>query len=864
MKKNPIIYVLLIFLLFAITCLSQTQCIGSTNGEQRLTDPIIKIMDGLDANAIYVYIKPGSHRIIDPPPRYIFKKKNDVLIQMNGFRHDLDPENPALNYHTIRLAIPPEAIESSIKVTTIQHHQEIIEKPYTIPPAPPLVYDSANREELERLEYERWGFGKQIVNGQNVLVYNKDRLYPNNGYRLGGVGRMRKWKILSIKFYPFTYNPVKRQLSKTRDLILKIGFLRNASSIDTPKTRTSLLNTTADKQAQKLLYNFTKAQKWYQPKPTPRPVPDGELPIDDPPRVNVNYVIVTTDQIFTNTPELTDFCFHKQEQGFSVMVVTENLTHEVTGDPGEYTFTVNEDGYTHVADDELSGTAEKIRSWLQERYIAFGIEYVLLVGNPDPDSVDVEDPVGDIPMQLCWNSVIADQPTDFYYSDLTGDWNLDNDQYICENYDIEGSSRLPSGVDSSLFSARWEGVIMVEGSTGATDVRLYGHSEGQLRLWVDAEKDGFTDEDLIIDDPMEHPPAYHSQTLSLTGDGLYPVRIEYRQTGGHAYCSFTLHYFNDGVTRAFKHDDTTGVYVNGLEGAFYNDTGFSAPIDAVEISSAYMFEAVFITGDKGLGGVDFYPEVIVGRIPCYDENNDGSPDYNILGSILSKTIAYENVDIRDENWRRRVLISTPLMYDYDDVPGYETADYKGGEYLMNHTAPPPLWDWYRIHDEDYTDAVPDAEVNTGCSVDETIDGWNDPAIPPDDGRGIVMWRTHGWQTGADHVLTNDRCEDLDDTKPSMVIQTTCKNGYPEVEIEPDGSRKFPLPYSLLKHGAVATISASRMSTGTTFDPAAMSIDNKDNSYLMYFLAKGIMDNVPIGSVLSHVREADAGTISSWY
>ncbi|UCD18145.1 MAG: hypothetical protein JSV44_04330, partial [Candidatus Zixiibacteriota bacterium] len=68
---------------------------------------------------------------------------------------------------------------------------------------------------------------------------------------------------------------------------------------------------------------------------------------------------------------------------------------------------------------------EQIRNFLIDRYIDLGIEYVLLVGDNN-----------DIPMRHCFpdpfdHNINSDYcpPTDYYYADLTGDWDSDGDGY---------------------------------------------------------------------------------------------------------------------------------------------------------------------------------------------------------------------------------------------------------------------------------------------------------------------------------------------------------------------------------------------------------------------------------------------------
>ena len=75
--------------------------------------------------------------------------------------------------------------------------------------------------------------------------------------------------------------------------------------------------------------------------------------------------------------------------------------------------------------------ADNIRSWLQAHYIPDGIEYVLLIGDPDPCTFTANQSV---PMKMCWprngqvdltENIVS--PTDMYFAELSGNWDLNGD-----------------------------------------------------------------------------------------------------------------------------------------------------------------------------------------------------------------------------------------------------------------------------------------------------------------------------------------------------------------------------------------------------------------------------------------------------
>lgn len=137
------------------------------------------------------------------------------------------------------------------------------------------------------------------------------------------------------------------------------------------------------------------------------------------------YTIITTSEIRSDSSQLDNFITHKRSLGFDVQVITEADFGGGTGDTA----------------------AENIRAWLQGNYVKYNIEYVLLIGDPRPD-------IGEIPMKMLWprshDAEYRDAPSDFYYADLTGNWNLDGDQFHGEWPDDFG----PGGIDR-----QWEVMV---------------------------------------------------------------------------------------------------------------------------------------------------------------------------------------------------------------------------------------------------------------------------------------------------------------------------------------------------------------------------------------------------------------------
>ncbi len=800
--------------------------------------------------AIYLNMSAGTVRQGEASASSLHRQVGETVPKIEGFLIDDSPGDPALPYRVYRVALPPDADPSTLRLEITQLEERQVDLP-RVPPAPPWMIDTSPLDpgyDAARIDHLRWGSGKQIVGGRNTLIYNRNALYPSQWADVVASGRLRKWQIAAVRFYPLRINPVTGEARQASRLGVRLTFDRDPTFLDDPSSLKLLRDNAFDRLAAGLTLNAAEAKKWYDGLlTTAKALAPAEA--IQPPELKLvpraDFLVVTTEALFSASTELEDFCFHKQQSGHAVMVLTEDHAYRVVGNSVEgYSLESMNGGYENVNDEEPPGQRpQKVRKWLQEHYLDLGVKYVLLIGDPDPDNREAGDHVGDLPMVMVWQEPWFEHPTDLFYSDLSDSkWNYDRDAYVGERVPLSGEVELPAAVPQDEFSVRAEGNVVVTGAGTDESFRIRVITEGQTEIWFDANGDGITEADRILNDSDIHPPL-ESESIHRLSDGSYPLRVEYRQSSGDAFLVLMRVLPPDRSNAKASYETDSGD--PGLSLEYFADDSFGG--SAVHSEVAGQLSVKFLRGDRGPGGVDFLPEVLLGRIPVYDGDGDGDPDVDVLDSILRKTVAYKQANGRQEAWRRRVLCSTPHMYG-------DTADYVGCETLRAEIAPPPLWQWYRIHDEDYGVG---AEATNGCSEDETVAGWNDIS-DPDDGRGLVMWRTHGWQAGASHVFQASRCNDLDDTRPSLVIQTTCQNGWPEIR-----GLQVPLGYSLLAHGAVATISSTRNSYGGVFDPENRDIGYKNNPYLLYYLAKGILGNVEFGETLAQVRSDDASSGRSW-
>ncbi len=125
-------------------------------------------------------------------------------------------------------------------------------------------------------------------------------------------------------------------------------------------------------------------------------------------------IIVTTDYIADNSAQLSLFIAEKEKRGFSVLLGSER----------------------DFGGEDLKGyeKAKKIREWLKNN--SAGYKFLLLIGNPNTKS-------GNIPMVLSMpsgpdapdacassGSSCTKIPTDYFYADLSGEYDLNNDGVV--------------------------------------------------------------------------------------------------------------------------------------------------------------------------------------------------------------------------------------------------------------------------------------------------------------------------------------------------------------------------------------------------------------------------------------------------
>ncbi|MDD4447059.1 MAG: C25 family cysteine peptidase, partial [Methanothrix sp.] len=244
------------------------------------------------------------------------------------------------------------------------------------------------------------------------------------------------------------------------------------------------------------------------------------------------------------------------------------------------------------------------------------------------------------------------------------------------------------------------------------------------------------------------------------------------------------------------------------------------------------------------GGVDFSPEVYVGRIPVY------GADYVALDNILQKTINYETSG--STAWRKNALL--PMGFSDGGTDGAYL-----GEQMKNNYLTPNSYSSWRMYQHG---------VSGSCTLDSVFASeenlsWGNvmPNRWAGNDFGIVGWWGHGDNQGAyvyDHCswdifMESGNAPSLDDTHPSFTYQCSCLNGYPE-----DANN---LQYAILKNGGIATVSATRVSW--YYDGQTDFVMTTTNAGIGYEYVKRLVQETAAADALMQVKSSMTPTEQEW-
>jgi hypothetical protein len=347
----------------------------------------------------------------------ILKVDNQAVVNVGEFPQGGKPGEPMLPYKQVCLLVPPDADLGTVSAGLASESWEELPGEHEIAAVKPAVTWDGEKFIIS------WGDKDEslIVNGKDSSIYGGDSYFPNRPIEVVSVSKFRQWKLVELRVWLALYNPVQKKVLvlKSAQPVLSVEKLSAAKAVGLDSAVLPAMPNT-DKfelELRSKIANPKDIEAFYGEQTVP--AAQGGGPAPGAPGTNpADYVIITTSTIVANSTQLANFIAAKTTAGFTVKTVVEGAAQ---GD------------YTYLSGSTCDQRADNIRQWLVTYYLGDGIQYVLLIGNPHPTTFNSNISV---PMKMCWprQGQSSDQqaPSDMYFAELSGNWNLDGDSYYGE------------------------------------------------------------------------------------------------------------------------------------------------------------------------------------------------------------------------------------------------------------------------------------------------------------------------------------------------------------------------------------------------------------------------------------------------
>jgi hypothetical protein len=243
---------------------------------------------------------------------------------------------------------------------------------------PPYLPASFHSEIKNRM-IEKWKKNRELIKSSGTLFPASPLFYSKISY-------FRNIPFIRIIYYPLIYSPSTYYFYPSAGLT--INYSRNSADGEIPEWM--------EERASAVFSNWEEMKDYYR-----------TYTRDD----SFDYVILTKDSLFSAFDSLTNW---KNSIGFSVKLMS--IDSVIDQYPGV-------------------DAPDRVRNFLIDKYSSWGIHYLLIGGNVDM-----------IPMKICYpdpeHNPDYNTPTDYYFAELTDDWDSDNDGY-CGEYEEDSIGFVP-------------------------------------------------------------------------------------------------------------------------------------------------------------------------------------------------------------------------------------------------------------------------------------------------------------------------------------------------------------------------------------------------------------------------------------
>lgn len=356
-------------------------------------------------------------------------------VRMSGLENISVVGAPQVPVKLINLIIPPGMDVDNISIVS---NTQTLSESYNLIPVQPQIPTSEDWQPGPFIEPDSTYYNMPIYPPTSVEVLNY-------GYFDGNA------RIATIAIYPLQYMPQSKQIVLNSSIGFNLSFKASSQMAVYPSKRTSYLQEKYNALLSNIVENPNDIQMYYSQPPA----------IDLSP-TEADYVIVAPAELI---PYFNDFMLWKAAKGLNIYAksIEDIIAQYPDGDQVV-------PGGLGIDDD-----AGSIRQYLFDQYSQHGLVYALLVG--DNTNFPIRYGCARDNNNNDLNYVV---PTDLYFSDLTGNWNVDGDGLFGEPTDdspdcvgeiFVGRLLVPSlAQNGGQFIENWtEKLITYEGNPGYGD-----------------------------------------------------------------------------------------------------------------------------------------------------------------------------------------------------------------------------------------------------------------------------------------------------------------------------------------------------------------------------------------------------------
>lgn len=282
-------------------------------------------------SALFIFLCASVvHAVISQsiPSRDIVVSNRNGVAEFSNCEVYGEPGQPHLPVYNCGILLPPDADLNTVTIS-IRGLKERSVGTYTVRPSPPPM----------SINGPCWPLNRSIVNGKDIGIYTENMVHPKQYVRVTNKGRMNCFKILAVCVNLARYNPVTRELTRMEAGELAVDF-KIDSKYNRSRNRSLQIPASAKKRVENYVVNYTKFASAY----------DNDFTFIN----ETKMVLVTTEAINSASTKLNNFLISKTARQISVDIATES---------------------------QWGGTAESLRTWLQENYQENGWEYLLIIGH---------------------------------------------------------------------------------------------------------------------------------------------------------------------------------------------------------------------------------------------------------------------------------------------------------------------------------------------------------------------------------------------------------------------------------------------------------------------------------------------------